>query len=514
MKRPRQHSLEYESRLALRSLLPSEWIVRDKDPDYGIDMEVEIVEAGEVTNKVLWLQIKATETAKLHHGILSSHIRTANLKYYQGCSIPVVILNYIKQQDAFYCVFAQKYITEELCVVKPQWREQQTATVRFPQDSKLEDIGHLRSIATEGPFYIIQQQLGAREGSAMYWLDGIPKSDNVELKERTLEGLEYSSVGNYRAAIAEFEDILRVCTISPTEKIATLLNLGNSHMAMSNWDASLKNYEAILVLVDKVDEAHRLEAKAGALGNIGIIYRFTIELDEALKYHQLALALHREISCKLGEASCLGNMGLIYRAKGDFDEALKCHHAGLKIHRKIGNKRGEANQLGNIGLVCIMTRDLDKALKYLQEALIIQRGIGDKLGEANQLGNIGVAYRMKKNLSDALRFFLDGLKIHREIGDRQNEANDLSNIGLVHRDNGDLDDALKYLKETLEINKEIGDRYNEALTLGYIGVVYLDQGNRDDARKYLQEAIERLTRYGSQHDMDAFHKALEIISTM
>jgi len=514
MKRPRQHSLEYESRLALRSLLPSEWIVRDKDPDYGIDMEVEIVEAGEVTNNVLWLQIKATETAKLHSGILSCHIRTANLKYYQGCSIPVVILYYIKQQEAFYCVFVQKYITEELCAVKPQWRERQTATVRFPQDSKLEDIGHLRSIAIEGRFYIIQQQLGAREGSAQYWLDGIPESDNVELKERTLKGLEYSRVGNYRAAIAEFEDILRVCTISPTEKIATLLSLGNSHMSMSNWDASLKNYEAVLVLVGKVDEAHGLEAKANALGNIGLIYRFTIELDEALKYHQIALALHREISDKLSEASGLGNMGLIYRAKGDFDEALKYHHAGLKIHRKIGSKQGEANQLGNIGLVYIMTRDLDKALKYSQEALILQREIGDKQGEANQLCNIGVVYRIKKNLNDALKFFLDGLKIHREVGDRQGEANDLSNIGLVHRDNCDLDDALKYLKETLEITREIGDRYTEALTLGYIGLVYLDQGNLDDARKYLQEATERLTRYGAQHDIEAFQKALEVISTI
>ena len=109
---------------------------------------------------------------------------------------------------------------------------------------------------------------------------------------------------------------------------------------------------------------------------------------------------------------------------------------------------------------------------------------------------------------------MDGLKIHREVGDRQGEANDLSNIGLVHRDNCDLDDALKYLKETLEITREIGDRYTEALTLGYIGLVYLDQGNLDDARKYLQEATERLTRYGAQHDIEAFQKALEVISTI
>ena len=81
------------------------------------------------------------------------------------------------------------------------------------------------------------------------------------------------------------------------------------------------------------------------VGNIGLIYRSKGDADNALKYHQQALEIHREIGYKQGEANQLGNIGLIYRSKGDADNALKYHQQALEIHREIGYKQGEANQL-------------------------------------------------------------------------------------------------------------------------------------------------------------------------
>ena len=49
MKRSRESQLDYESRLALRILLPNVWTYRDKKPDVGIEIEIEIVEAKEAT---------------------------------------------------------------------------------------------------------------------------------------------------------------------------------------------------------------------------------------------------------------------------------------------------------------------------------------------------------------------------------------------------------------------------------------------------------------------------------
>jgi tetratricopeptide (TPR) repeat protein len=71
------------------------------------------------------------------------------------------------------------------------------------------------------------------------------------------------------------------------------------------------------------------------------------------------------------KSTALGNIGLIYSAKGDLDEALTYHTQALAIHREIGHRQGEASDLGNIGLIYQMKGDLDKALDYLNEALVI-----------------------------------------------------------------------------------------------------------------------------------------------
>lgn len=120
MERPIPHRLEYESQLAFRNLLPSAWIVRDKIPDYGVDIEVEIVEGNKVANKVLWVQIKAKECVKKRSdGIISFSMETKHLKHYESCQLPMIIVLWVKCENTFYCLFAQKFIREELSAKKP-----------------------------------------------------------------------------------------------------------------------------------------------------------------------------------------------------------------------------------------------------------------------------------------------------------------------------------------------------------------------------------------------------------
>ncbi|KYK37619.1 MAG: hypothetical protein AYK19_00005 [Theionarchaea archaeon DG-70-1] len=154
MKRTPEHVLEDESKQALRSFLPPKWIFGEKIPDYGIDIEITIVEGEEVTNRILWVQLKATEDMKRKG---SCQMRTDHLKYYDGCPLPVVIMYWIKSENIFYYIFAQKYIAEELSINNPDWRRQKTVTITF--DSKLETAEDLKSTATEGYHYIIKQQL-------------------------------------------------------------------------------------------------------------------------------------------------------------------------------------------------------------------------------------------------------------------------------------------------------------------------------------------------------------------
>jgi len=327
MKRSHEYQLEYESRLALRNLLPKAWIVRDKEPDVGIDMEIEIVEGEEVTNKMIWVQLKSTGNTDTKKDI-SYPMDTKHLKYYEGCQLPVIILYWIKSKNEFYYMFSQKYIQEIISRQNPKWREQKTVTIKFSPESKLDHIEKLNSVAIEGALYLTKQQL---TGNVQYWLDGIPESNNEMLKDRTLKALLFLKNEKHHEAIEEFEKILRVCTVFSTERMSILLNLGNAYYSLSQINDAFKIYNAIIELADKLNEKDALEGKSAALGNIGLIYSAKGDLDNALKYLKDALKIHKEIGYKQGEASDLGNIGLIYSAKGDLDNALKYLKDAIKI---------------------------------------------------------------------------------------------------------------------------------------------------------------------------------------
>lgn len=269
-------------------------------PDYAIDMEVEIVEEEKVTNKVLWVQIKATKSVKRSDRTISHSIETKYLEHYERCRLPVIILLWVKCSNSFYYLFAQRYILEKLSVKRPDWRAQKTNTIEFSSDSKLENIAALDSIATEGYLYIIQQELSIKPETrtAIYWLDGIPKSDDKELKDLTLEALLHIRNERHNDAISVFENIMRVCTTSPTEKMSILLNLGNAHYHLGQLDKAFNAYKTILRLAKKATGWDALEGGAAALGNIGLIYLDKGDLDKALKHLMEAQKIQRAFSHK------------------------------------------------------------------------------------------------------------------------------------------------------------------------------------------------------------------------
>ncbi|MDH4223195.1 MAG: tetratricopeptide repeat protein [candidate division Zixibacteria bacterium] len=518
MKRSREHILEEESKRAFINLLPSEWIHREKHPDYGIDMEVEIVEGDDVTNKVFWVQLKATGSIKLRQKKIIFKAKTDHLRFWETCRLPVFIIYWIKAKDIFYYLFVQKYIREILSLENYNWREKKFATIRFPLESELKDVTKIKSIADEGYFYIMEQQLNEKQKiergiqAAHYWLDGIPQSDNEQLKDLMLKALRYELIDNFPSAIKEYENILRVCSMSPSQHMSVLLNLGNAHYSISQNKDALKNYKVMLELAKKISKKEALEGKSAALGNIGLIYSAKGELDNALKYHKDALKIDREIGYKQGEAAALGNIGLIYSDKGDLEKALKYHKDAFKIHREIGYKQGEAAALGNIGLIYSDKGDLEKALKYHKDALKIDREIGYKQGEALDLDAIGLIFISKGNSSKALKYMNDALTIHKDIGHKWGEALSLGNIGLIYSDKGELDNALKYHKDALKIDREIGYKQGEALDLGHIGIVYKRKDKPGEALKYLKDALNILDRYKLVYGRDFIQNAIDSIT--
>ena len=102
-KRVRQHQLEDLSRSKYSLAIPRNWVMRDKDKDYGIDAEVEIFDdGGNATGLVYWVQLKATESSK-QASARRVDLSIDTVSYYKQLELPVLIARYSETEDCFYC---------------------------------------------------------------------------------------------------------------------------------------------------------------------------------------------------------------------------------------------------------------------------------------------------------------------------------------------------------------------------------------------------------------------------
>ena len=93
--------MEKQSVQLLEQLIPDEWIARPiHPPDYGVDLEIELVDQTVVTGKRIWVQMKAIERAKfraISHDAVNGidcvpfPLSTKEMQYSLECSFPLLL---------------------------------------------------------------------------------------------------------------------------------------------------------------------------------------------------------------------------------------------------------------------------------------------------------------------------------------------------------------------------------------------------------------------------------------
>lgn len=123
--RPREHVLEEESNRAFVNALPSAWVARPQDPDYGIDYTVEIFEDGSRTGLSFNVQIKATDEADLKKALRSVRFPRQLADYYAAQPSPVLIVRFHAPTEQLYCKWFHAY--------DPHLRPRSTASLEAAQ---------------------------------------------------------------------------------------------------------------------------------------------------------------------------------------------------------------------------------------------------------------------------------------------------------------------------------------------------------------------------------------------
>ena len=149
--------MEDRAESLIRKLLPDEWIVRNVPKDYGVDLEIEMVDKTFVTGNRVWVQSKATnriEARELKYDVTKwglttddvpdsqgglyrvsyfpFRIETKELEYALRCPVPLLLFLCDLENEEVYWLPLRDEVLCSIAPATPTWRHQSTATVRVP----------------------------------------------------------------------------------------------------------------------------------------------------------------------------------------------------------------------------------------------------------------------------------------------------------------------------------------------------------------------------------------------
>ncbi len=192
-KRPKQHQLEDLSRAKFQLCLPEEWVIRDKDKDYGIDCEVELFDQEEnSTGLLFYVQLKATGSKK-ESDIFNIDFKIDTLEYFKQLEIPVLLARYSQHLDKTYV----KWVNE----VDLTFAKEKAKTFRI----KIQESDEL----TEKSIKQIENDLKNvrlfNSGSF-----GFPLTYSINFEDDNIQGLSNSQFKiQLRNELNEFSDFLK-----------------------------------------------------------------------------------------------------------------------------------------------------------------------------------------------------------------------------------------------------------------------------------------------------------------
>ena len=203
--------------------------------------------------------------------------------------------------------------------------------------------------------------------------------------------------------------------------------------------------------------------------SLGNAYNSLGDFKTAIKFHQQALSVMKEVGNKDSEGQVYTNLGSAYNSLGDFKTAIKFHQQALSIMKEVGSKDGEGTAYSALGGDYLSEGDYEKATKCYQRALDIAKEVGNKLSEGLLHISLGSVYISLGNLTASLEFYQQGLGIVKEVGSKDLEGYAYGSIGTVYFRRRDFNTAIEYHRKALSIAKETGDKMLEAMAYECLG---------------------------------------------
>ena len=145
------HTLENKSENYLKGKLPQDWLV-DKMSDYGQDLQIGIVENGNVTGQELLIQLKASHERANTPEYETVKLKMSTYNYLKGRLGVVMLVKYVEVENEAYWI-----LLRDITAPNPTLKY---FTIRIPKVNRISSIDWINIITKIGT--ITKKKLRAR----------------------------------------------------------------------------------------------------------------------------------------------------------------------------------------------------------------------------------------------------------------------------------------------------------------------------------------------------------------
>lgn len=288
---------------------------------------------------------------------------------------------------------------------------------------------------------------------------------------------------------------------NPLTILNCLNNLGRLRFRQGRLDDALQSLRASLTRTSEVDLTPEIcDVRGDTLLLLGTVYREKGETDQALRYLQDALELHRASGSESRIAQEMNGIGVLCVRLGRYTEAAEHLEGALERLRRLGIRDQTAGAANNLAVVNLHLGRLNEARHLLEESGGIFSELGDRAQAANVYTNLGLLISSQGRTEDAQEQFELALGLYRELVDRAGEATALNNLSMVALHRGRPEEAITLGRASLELRQQGGFERGLAKPLHNIGHALLELGRVDEARAQAQLALEQATRTGANEE--------------
>ncbi len=190
-------------------------------------------------------------------------------------------------------------------------------------------------------------------------------------------GIAVSSLEGPLAARPHYEQALVIARTLDDRRYlhACLLEMGWILIRTKEYDRAVRHLEEGLEMARSEEDSSQEAFGTSCLGEIALHQG---RPEEALAYHQQALAIREQIGDKWFQGITWSWLSADWEALGDLPMARKARERALAINRAIGIRSGIAHDLDLLAGLCEGQGELDRALALCREALDFCRRYEEK----------------------------------------------------------------------------------------------------------------------------------------